>query len=204
MKTTAPVEPPGPAPEDVLTALRAATRTRHDGIDALLDLGRMSDAAHYARILQVFDAFLGPWEAAVAAALPADFGPWLAGRSRRALLATDLRALALPRLPASAVPILPTPAAAWGSLYVMEGSALGGQVITRALAADGTTSAHPCAFFHGWGAATGGMWREFRGLLAGQVVRPADVAAACTAASATFDALTDSFETHLHERAATA
>ncbi|QJW84542.1 hypothetical protein HK414_15165 [Ramlibacter terrae] len=95
MKSTAPAVEPDILPDRALAALRGATRTRHDRIDRQMDLGRMADPAHYARVLQVFDAFLGPWEAAVAAALPQRFRGWLQHRSRRPFPASDLCALGL-------------------------------------------------------------------------------------------------------------
>lgn len=192
-------------PVRALPALRAATHARHARIDALMDLPRLGAPERYPRVLQVFDAFLGPWEDAVAAALPAARRPWLRQRSRRAFLRQDLRFLRLPPL-AGDLPGLPlqTPAAAWGSLYVIEGSALGGQAIARSLARGGLGPETGAAYFHGWGAATGRMWREFLFLLDAELARPADIAAACAAACLTFDALSALLESHLHERLALA
>ena len=205
LKPAAPAFSPDTLPDPALAALRAATGSRHDRIDRQLDLSRMNDPAHYGRVLQVFDAFLPPWEAAVAAALPQCMHGWLQQRSRRGYLAADLQALGLAPLPRQiTAPPLACAAAAWGSLYVVEGSALGGQVITRTLAAQGWRPDHGAAYFHGWGAATGGMWREFRGLLADQLRRAQDIEAACAAAQATFDALCAAFENELHERPALA
>ena len=197
----APRHPPaGPLP-----ALRAATREHHDRIDRLMDLRRMRDREHYGRLLQVFDTFLAAWEPTVAAALPAGRGPWLRARSRRPFLQRDLRALGVPQLEGRApVPSLPSAAAAWGSLYVMEGSALGGQVITRHLAEAGLHPGNGAAYFHGWGEATGGMWREFRDQLEGELRAPDRLPAACEAARNTFDTLTHLLESALHERASAA
>ncbi|RYY96343.1 MAG: biliverdin-producing heme oxygenase [Comamonadaceae bacterium] len=165
----------------------------------------MADPQHYGRLLQVFDAFLGPWEDRVAAVLPADAHGWLRQRSRRPFVRDDLRALGLPRLAAPAQEAtLSSAAEAWGSLYVLEGSALGGQLITRAVAAHGFSPESGAAYFHGWGAATGAMWREFRALLEEHLPEPDDIRSACAGAVATFDALSASFEAHVHERAATA
>lgn len=170
----------------------------------MLDLGRMHEREHYARILLAFAAFLAPWEEAVAGVLPA-LRPWLRDRSRQPFLRADLRRLGLPTPDHAELGLsLPGPAAAWGSLYVLEGSALGGQVITRALATSGLDAAHGAAYFHGWGSATGGMWRDFRALLAAEVTTPEEIAAACAAAAATFDALASCFESRLHERTAAA
>lgn len=188
-----------------LATLRQATRERHHRIDGLMDLRRFGQRDHYARVLQLFDAFLAPWEAAVAAALPAAAGPWLRQRSRRPFLRQDLHALGIAALPWRAPGLsFATPAAAWGSLYVIEGSALGGQVITRTLARAGVRPDHGGAYFHGWGDATGPMWAEFRARLESELPDPARVAAACGAACLTFDALSALLETLPHERTALA
>jgi heme oxygenase len=170
-----------------------------------MNVARMRERGHYVRVLQVMDAFLGSWEAAVAAALPARWRDWVHGRSRRGWLQQDLRALgAAPLAGPVPVPELATPAAAWGSLYVMEGSALGGQVITRELAAAGLRPGAGASYFHGFGPATGAMWREFRAVLEAELA-PADrIPPACEAARQTFDHLSLLLEHALHERTAAA
>lgn len=196
---------PSAVPHDALLALRQATRERHNRIDRLMDLRRMQDREHYGRLLQAFDAFLAPWEDAIADALPAQWDGWLRHRSRRAFLQQDLHALDLPRLDEPVRPLhFASAAEAWGSLYVIEGSALGGQVITRTLAQFGLQPDSGAAYFHGWGQATGAMWQEFRTRLQAELAHPAWIAAACDAACRTFDALTALMESMLHERAAVA
>ncbi|MEJ5988814.1 biliverdin-producing heme oxygenase [Ramlibacter sp. PS3R-8] len=171
-----------------LAALRAATRDHHLRLDRLMDLRLLGDAARYATVLQAFDGFLSAWESTVAAGLPAARQPWLQARSRRHFVARDLQVLgiAASTLPVQLTPIA-TGAAAWGSLYVMEGSALGGRVIARALAAQGLRPDTGAAYFHGWGESTGPMWREFRQLLEQELATPAAVSLACAGACATFD-----------------
>jgi heme oxygenase len=170
-----------------------------------MDLRRMRDPQHYARVLQVLDAFLAAWEPAIAAALPPAWTSWLLARSRRAFLQQDLAALGIARVEADVrLPRLQGAAAAWGSLYVVEGSALGGQVITRALAEAGLHPQRGAAYFHGWGGDTGAMWREFRGTLEGELTTPPALDHACAAACGTFDALSNLMESALHERAALA
>lgn len=165
----------------------------------------MRDPHHYARVLQVFDSFLAAWEPAVAAALPAAWHAWLRARSRRPFLQQDLAMLDIaPARAAAGVPHLRSPAAAWGSLYVLEGSALGGQVITRALAGAGLHPHRGAAYFHGWGSDTDAMWRDFRAVLEQQVTGPSALAQACDAACRTFDALSNLMESALHERATAA
>lgn len=170
-----------------------------------MDLRRLGEPARYARVLQAFAAFLPVWEAAMFAALPEDRHGWLRARSRRAFLARDLHALGV------ATPLQPvqfrsvsSEAGAWGSLYVMEGSALGGQVITRSLAAHGLRPEAGSAYFHGWGPSTGAMWREFREQLACELASPQALRLACASACATFETLAALLEDALHERAAAA
>lgn len=190
-------------PADPLLALRSATREHHDRVDRLMDLQRLQDPAHYARVLQVLSAFLAGWEPLVAAALPERWQSWLQARSRRAFLEHDMRVLHIPEPAAARVSAPSTHAAAWGSIYVMEGSALGGQVIARVLARSGLDAQHGASYFHGWGEASGAMWREVRGLLASELATPAAIAQACEGARQTFDTLAHLLETD-HERTSAA
>lgn len=157
--------------------------------------------ARYAAILLGFQRFLEAWEQELRGALPARLHGWLAARGRLGFVAQDLAFLArhLPHLPEPSVPrCLPEPgvAAAFGSLYVIEGSALGGQVITPRLRRDlGLEPGRGASYFHGFGERTGGMWREFRGLAAQEIgADPARQRQACRAAAQTFDALIATFE----------
>lgn len=166
-----------------------------------MDLQRMREPEHYARVLTVLDAFLAAWEPAVAAALPARWQEWLRTRSRRAFLRQDLRDLRVEPSGAATLPPLAGRAAAWGAIYVVEGSALGGQFITRWLARTGAHAGRGVLYFHGWGDATEAMWREVRGLLQSELATPAAVTQACEGARQTFDALAALLESEVHERA---
>lgn len=190
---------PNPDSADPLLALRSATREHHERVDRLMDLQQLQDPAHYARVLQVLAAFLAGWEPAIASALPARWHEWLQARSRRAFLHHDLQVLRIAAPAPARFDPPATHAAAWGSVYVMEGSALGGQFIARVLARGGRDAQHGAAYFHGWGDATGAMWREVRGLLASELATPAAVAQACEAARQTFDTLAHMLE-RTHER----
>jgi len=201
--TTQP-PPLNAAPTDPLTALRKATRPHHHRVDRLMDLHRLRELGHYARVLQVLDAFLAGWEPVVSAALPERRQAWLRRRSRRPFLQQDLRVLGIATQPAARLPAMASTAAAWGSIYVLEGSALGGQFIARALAHAGLDAQRGAAYFHGWGEATGDMWGEVRELLASELATPAATGHACEAACATFDALARLLEKLPHERTAAA
>lgn len=190
-----------PPAASAIAALRHATRERHERIEGLMDLRRLRDADRYGRVLRAFDAFLGRWEPALVAALPASLRPWALRRSRRPFLARDLAALGLPPL-RGPVPIvrMDDAAAAFGSMYVLEGSALGGQAIARELAREGMGPDAGCAWFHGWGPETAALWRDFRSQLEAHAgASPESRAAACAAACATFDALHALLQSVLHE-----
>ena len=192
-----------PIATELLPRLRRCTAPLHDEIEALLRLEAPMPLARYGRILRGFHEFLQLWEQRVRHALPESLRPWFDARRRAPFAARDLRALALPEDPAMRAAArasqhrlrLDSPAAALGSLYVLEGSALGGQVLTPMLhARHGLTPEHGTAYFHGFGARTGAMWREFRQLAQAQAgADEADRAAACRAAVQTFQALIETF-----------
>ena len=193
--------------QPVLAALRQATADRHRSIESLLSLDAALDLRRYGRMLRGFGLFLAAWEPQVRAALPRADAAWFTARSRRHLLEHDLQALRIPatqRAGALRGFALDDAASAWGSMYVLEGSALGGQVIARQLAqqlAIGPDTGG--AYFHGWGGETGAMWRQFRERLEGELA--GDAAAlerACAAAVATFDALAATFTMVLDESVA--
>ena len=192
---------PSPATPAVLTALRQATAASHEALEQHLRLDADIDPARYARLLTGFHRFLAAWEPCVLAALPPRLHAWFRGRSRLPFLQHDLQHLGLPHpapAPGDHLPPLDGLPAAFGSLYVVEGSALGGQVIARRLAprfGGGT------AYFHGWGDDTGRLWRGFREVLAAEVgADPAHHAQAAQAAVRTFEGLGATFRTVLHDQ----
>ena len=175
----------------MLAHLRLATRAAHDrleGASGLMD-GDLDLAAYRGR-LQRFHGFWRGWQPLIAARLAEEalLGP----RRRLHLLANDLAFLGLSRAAIEALPVCPVPAledaaAAIGSLYVMEGSTLGGRVILgHAGRRLGLTDAG-CSYFRGYGNATGAMWRAF---LARLELCPMDQAdRVASGATATFDRL---------------
>lgn len=189
---------------DLLPRLRRCTAPLHDDIEALLGLDASISLVRYGRILRGFHEFLPLWELRVRHALPEPLRAWFDARSRAAFVARDVAALGLAedatmRAAARAAQHrlrLDSTAAAFGSMYVIEGSALGGQVLApRLRAAHDLTPGLGAAYFHGFGERTGAMWREFRQLAQAQA--GADAAsrnAACRAAVQTFKALIETFE----------
>lgn len=187
--------------------MRDATAERHLAIETLLALRAPFGIAHYGRVLQGFGAFLACWEPRIAQQVRGQsFEQWFEDGRRLHLLQRDLRSLGLP--PTSGgddfMPRLGGVPEAIGSLYVLEGSALGGQFIaSRAQRMLGLSPAHGTSYFHGAGSGTAERWREFQQIAAEHTdgVQQACERAAHAAAQ-TFDGLTALFRDLLDERAA--
>lgn len=189
----------------VLNELRDKTRTEHARIESVLRLTHPSlSLARYVGILTGFHEFLRRWEPRLTAALPGHLRSWSAKRRRSVFVADDLQRLGLaPDLHFSAaaeravqsLPLADT-ASALGSMYVIEGSALGGQVLTPMLKERlGLTPANGARYFHGHGPATGAMWRDFRETLTRELGDDQTAARlASLSAQRTFAALCDVFD----------
>lgn len=180
----------------ILSRLRAETRAEHKAIEADLDLtgdGLTRDA--YCLILQRFYGFYARLEPAIGAVGGwSDRGLDWDARRKVSLLEADLRNLgidtptALPRC--DDLPLLVTPADCFGCLYVLEGSTLGGQIISRHIRQTiGVTPETGGRFFHGYGDKTGEMWQPFRAAVTRFLVSPAEQDAAVAAAKDTFQML---------------
>ena len=175
----------------MLAQLRTATRPAHDALEGSLGLlDEQLDRDSYRRVLQRFYGFWRAWEPHVALLLE---GGMLVGQQRLHLLAADLAALgvsasSLAALPACPLPVLRDAAEALGSLYVMEGSTLGGRVILRnverCLGLDANSGG---SYFAGYGAATGSTWRAF--LIRLDAVPASDAERVAVGATATFERL---------------
>ncbi len=194
-----------PAALPLSARLRQGTRDLHDRIEANPRMTRLMAAdlsrLEYRGLLARLHGHHAPAEAALAAAAPL-LPPALdlPRRLRRgALLAQDLRALGLSGTALAALPRctaagrIASAEAAWGTLYVLEGATLGGQVIARRLAATlGLDARSGAAGLAPHGAEAGALWRLFRHLLDAAAARgeiaPATVLAAARRCFATLDA----------------
>jgi heme oxygenase (biliverdin-IX-beta and delta-forming) len=126
----------------VLEQLRAATRPWHARLEDAIGLGRgvEVDEAWYRRHLARLLGWHAPLEEALRTAPAAPGLDAAAARRRAHLIADDLAALGMSAAEVAALPrcrdlpSLATPARVVGVLYVLEGAALGGARLHRALA----------------------------------------------------------------------
>ena len=160
-----------PSASSVMQRLKEETLASHRALEgevSLMDahLSRSDYQRHLEKMWAFWAALageLGRWAGAFEAAgfaldLPTSLG--LLEADLKFLGRVDIRAV--PPLSPSGTPILDTEGKAWGALYVVEGSALGGQVLTRELGPRlGLTERAGLAFLSRGGASPGARWRAF-------------------------------------------
>jgi heme oxygenase len=194
---------PALSSETALAELRLTTRADHDRIERILRLDEPMPMERYATILAGFDAFLRAWEPRIHAALPERLQSWFRARWRGGFASADvewLRSVAQVRTPVVEVPAvaalpLVDLAQVLGSLYVIEGSALGGRVIAPMLKRTlGLGQGSGASYFHGFGGDSAAMWSNFRVLAALEIGDSSrDIVHACQSARRTFGALIELF-----------
>jgi heme oxygenase (biliverdin-IX-beta and delta-forming) len=180
-------------------SLRIHTRSHHERIEHALDLpGSVRSRDDFERLLARFYGFYLPHEARLrsyTSALDAygiELGRRLkAGKIRDDLLSLGMSAEEISGLPQCVdLPDLPTPDHALGSLYVLEGSTLGSQIIVRALKEKVELEIMSAMrFLSGYGPSTGTMWRSFVSALDATRLETEGFAAAQDGAVQTFDCL---------------
>ncbi len=176
--------------------LRQETHELHAGLERALDLLSPALVADdYRRLLERFYGFYNPLEAAMRQALGGDATEIATGRWKTPAIAADLASLGqrpadVAQLPAASdVPRLASRADVTGALYVVEGSTLGGAVLSRHFAERwGLTREHGLAFLHFYGDQTAAMWQRYLAHLA-EFDNERDAGRVIAAATATFRAL---------------
>lgn len=177
---------------DLMARLRQETAASHARLEASLALLQPPlNRDRFVTLLERFYGFHAVWERTLSPHFEPDF---VEPRRRTHLIEADLAALGCstaqsnPPLCLAAADLNRTPERALGSLYVMEGSTLGGQVIVRGLA--GTGWGERLSYFNPYGAGTGSMWSAFKAMVSkksGEAADPKIMAGA----TATFDLLQD-------------
>lgn len=182
---------------DIMAALKAATASQHQAVEQLMPIfGPKLSLPVYARTVEAFLGFHEPVESRLAGIDGlSGAGIDLQVRSRALWLRADLRALGLTeadiaRLPrCTELPRLETRDDGLGCLYVLEGSTLGGQLISRELERRlGIDENSGAGFFRSYGANVGAMWTDFCASVRGCVHTPQEQAAVVDAANNTFEA----------------
>ena len=157
----------------ILQQLRDATRVDHQQLETRIDLlNRVWSREFYRALLEKFHGFYAPLEPEIWG-----YSQWqkfnflTAPRVKIDWLRQDLGFCGLNAAQIRALPrckYLQRPASFAGALgcaYVLEGSTLGGQIISRHLKTQLNLPPQGCRFFTAYGAQTGAKWREFVAVL---------------------------------------
>lgn len=180
----------------LLERLKIETRPAHDRIETAMDIERrIASREAYRNLLCRFHGFHVAWEEAAGALAPdPDF---FRQRCKTPLIEADLKALGMSageiaRLP-RCHPLMPMPApvAVLGSMYVVEGSTLGGAIVAREVERRlGLVAGTGCAYFRSYGRQTAAMWKSFGTMLMAASSPETDDLVVETA-SRTFDVMHD-------------
>lgn len=119
----------------------------------------------YIALLKPFYAFFGGLEDHIATSLVKPYLDDYPQRRKTALLAQDILFCGgeLPtKAHTDALPEVYDPISAMGAIYVIEGSSLGGQIISRMIAKQLHASENSFSYFIGYGDQTESMWLRFK------------------------------------------
>lgn len=150
--------------------LKQTTQEAHQQLETKMDLlSRLHSVESYKKLLMKFYQYYVPLEAQLVR-FPDDLP--LEGRLKSTLLKYDLLALGftdqeIQTLPAATtLPPVTSLSDAIGAFYVLEGSTMGGQVISKQLREKlSITPETGGSFFYAYGPQTMPMWLEFRTFL---------------------------------------
>jgi heme oxygenase len=149
--------------------LKIMTLANHQQVEKQLITQLRSMRSHddYIGVLQCFYAYFTALEHKVHRYIGVQQLPDMQQRRKSGNLLLDLTALngnIPPIAPDNYLPAILNQAQAFGALYMMEGSTLGGQVICK-LVEKQLTLATSLSFFRGYGDNTYQMWNDFKSVL---------------------------------------
>jgi heme oxygenase len=183
--------------------LKSATQNSHAALETRLRVLLSDDLSlpQYAAVQKKFYGFYQPIEVQLASIHGWDDPEVdIQSRLKLPLLASDLLSLAvdpteIQQLPlCGSIPRLETVPEALGCLYVLEGSTLGGRIITRHLKTILPVDENlGCTFFNSYGADVGRMWSTFLGVLARHSEKNHDDDVVVESACKTFSSLENWF-----------
>lgn len=154
-------------PRSIMAELKQRIAPYHHALEMNANIwAALTSRTAYHHLLSRFFGFIAALEGRLA--LIDDLQPWLPDVSERwktPLLAKDLAlaGISSQQCPiCTFIPDIRSVGAAFGCLYVLEGSTLGGQIIAREVYKHlGFTPENGCQFFSSYGATVGPMWKNF-------------------------------------------
>lgn len=178
--------------ESTAALLKERTLSEHREVENLLlpKLEAISSFQDYAAILKTLYGFYHPLQDKIATFISPGDLPHINDRSNTPLILNDLIALQQPIAnleQCTSLPLVQNKKQAFGALYVLEGSALGGRTITKMLQKNSRVplTGEQLRFFNGYGEQTGTRWMIFLEALNNQT----DSSPVLTTATETFTSL---------------
>lgn len=150
----------------LLRRLRLATSDHHARIEQELDLLNPTfDLSDYTALLRRFYGIYSVWEPRSAAVLDPVLPGFFTPRRKTPLLEFDLSRLGSWSTPQRCTELegrVASLAHILGEMYVLEGSTLGGRILSRHFGERfGIGPGSGCSFFSAYGEQTGAMWKAF-------------------------------------------
>jgi heme oxygenase (biliverdin-IX-beta and delta-forming) len=146
--------------------IKNATAQSHQALEKLIvdQIRSISGPRDYAYLLALFSGFFGGLELLIDEYVSAQYLPDLHDRRKAYLIAEDLRNLG-GQVPKTSglefLPVIENHFQAFGALYVMEGSSLGGGHIVKMIRKK-LPETDAFLFFSGYGEHTVDMWNRFK------------------------------------------
>jgi heme oxygenase len=148
----------------ILQKLKESTRQQHEDVEEAVDvMGNMFNLDDYKRLISKFWAFYAAYEPVLPYAELKEAGFDYDERRKLRWLEADAKVLELGEVEEfDGIPDVSSLPKAFGSLYVIEGSTLGGAVISRHLNQHlGLTPENGGSFYASYGQQVGPMWKQF-------------------------------------------
>ncbi|MBE9585570.1 biliverdin-producing heme oxygenase [Mucilaginibacter sp. JRF] len=172
--------------------LKDETKTYHYETEVAL-IGRIKaikDKQDYADLLKMFYGYFGGLEKHIDAAIDTTLMDDYHQRRKTSAIADDLQALDAP-VPTVAgadnLPVIENHLQALGALYVIEGSTLGGKIISKMIGQKlDASNGEALTFFNSYGEDTVNMWNSFKQKMDAQAKTEAEQAAVVETANSTF------------------
>lgn len=178
------------------TELKEQTKTAHMDLEkqVVRKMKAIRSHADYAEFLKCFYTYFSQVEQVIKPFISAAVLPDYPQRRNSSYLKNDIEALGgrVDDIPVVNVPEVENLAQAFGALYVMEGSIMGGSIIVKMLEKGGITEG--VSFFSGYGSQTGQKWGVFTEAMHRQVSGPDQEAKAIKAANETFSKFAEVFD----------
>lgn len=172
--------------------LKQLTKQNHQQLEKLVvgHLHSVSSAEEYVKLLQIFYGYFGALEDKIKEYIGQDELPDFTKRRKSESIAHDIEIMGglIPsKAGESDLPIIENNLQAFGALYVIEGSTLGGKIISQMVAKQlNLHGSDGILFFSGYGNETDRMWESFKETLNNQFPNPEDAEVIIHAANDTF------------------